>query len=255
VRDVLKPEIAQMLDKKADLALFKKINFMGPSIACRLNVTPQILLEDLDGESVFSTLTQHVKNPWYVYWVDICKNGNDAEKWYKSLQQAVELDLVYVTMNCYRAMQQYGAYPVLHHYHLVMRHLAKFGFSYDVAIMFDDLDRCNERAKPTAETYGILIEMCIVQHQYQFIPNYLTFAKSKKITIDAELEKKAMELHNQWKDGAATLPWAAKLQPEGNDMPPRAKLEWETDVKNIKFMHDNLVKTYQPPIHLLNLEQ
>jgi len=136
-----------------------------------------------------------------------------------------------------------------------MRHCAKFCFPMDVAILFDDLERVNDRYKPTNETYGVLIEMCIVSHMYPWIPVFLDFAKSKKKTIDPALEKRAMELFEQHDKSTGNLVWGSKFQPEiAEEMPPRIRLAHEYEQGQFKHMMDHRVQAYQPPIHLLVME-
>jgi len=127
-------------------------------------------------------LKKQTKEPWTFYWEDVKKNGTNAEKWTESLKEVESLNSPLVADFCFQAMYENGCYPILEHYNILFRMLAKFGNLRSMADYYDDLLRSNDFAKPNNETFNHFLKCLIQLGQFYFANKHLEFAKKKKIT-------------------------------------------------------------------------
>jgi len=187
----LKPEVIEAINAKQDEKLVKKLNFVGKGLAIRLNVAKKVVLDELNGDTIFRVLKYDLMDPWDYYWEVICENGNDPEKWYKSMQEVAHLPLV--LDRCFYSMSMHGVYPTVKHYNLVLRSYIPFFLVQDLHLMVDRLRRFNlletEEGKENNETVNILLEFYLklgLGYPAKLIAQYM---KDKGFTMTEENKK------------------------------------------------------------------
>lgn len=188
IKKLLKPEVLKAIEAKTDFALVKKLNFLGPVAAVRLNCASKLQLQALNGKTVFKSVCYELPDPWDYYWNQVCENGADPEKWRASMLELKDTPIL--VERCFRTMCISGVYPDINHYNLLIESCARLG-DVDSAHMFhDDVNRCatEKKDKKNVEAYRHMVDAWINAKDWevgQFVYN-VAVKKGAQLSADAE---------------------------------------------------------------------
>lgn len=139
VKNVLKPSVLKMLEKKANYDFVKKVNFLGTAGSIRLNTASAIQISSLNENNIFKEVTENLMDPWEYYWLKVSNNGNDPSRWLKSLEEL--RDIPVLMERCFKTMCRNGAVPTPAHMYWVLKAHADMGDSLNVGNYYDFLIR------------------------------------------------------------------------------------------------------------------
>jgi hypothetical protein len=192
VKKYLKPEVIKYLESKEDSLLIQKVNYIAPEISVRLNVAPQLLLEQVDSENVYDILANQIVDVWEHYWYEVKKNGTDHAKWMASIKECIDLKLPYQTNICWlKGVTTPGTYFKLEEYKVMFKYYATMGFYAEFALLFDDLYRIHQDSKPDQEVDALWVELLFTRKDYPHAKVVMEhFEEKKKMKFDEGMKKK-----------------------------------------------------------------
>lgn len=246
----LKPEVVSIINSKTDQLLIRKLNFVGPAVAVRLNTANKIVLQSLSQENCLRILTEELQDPWDHYWLVVRENGNDSEKWLESLKEVKDLPVV--AHKCWIQMQRHGVFPKLEHYHTFFHTLALTADGHLLHDQFDALKRRNIiKNKPTEETYNLVLNLWIKKGLAPFAQMAADLAQFRGFTVRPENATALQELTSQYDEEAALNYFLGNTSEEPTSISgPRAT---ESALKNNA---KNLLESYyQPSIEKLIVKE
>lgn len=191
LRALLKPEVLKKVESKTDTVLFKKLNFLGKNIVIRLNIAPQLFLDNLSSDNVFRLLKQ-LKDPWTYYWTEVKQNGNDSQKWLESLKEVQDMPLV--AERCFREMIMSNVYPSVEHFNQLFAINAKCGDAQIMSFNFDDVRRNNLEGSLDAESFNQQGLLWARKGNYYFAEQIIKQMKKKGMAVKPELEQQVAQL-------------------------------------------------------------
>lgn len=141
VKKALKPEIVQVIERKKDELLNRKLNLSGPQQVAKLNFCPRDLLGQLSNDNVFNTLAEELPDTWEYYWSTILDCGTDREKWLQALEEIKDIPII--QDKCFRYMCSVKMIPAPEHYEAYAWGLADSGDFAGVHRLIIDLAKRN----------------------------------------------------------------------------------------------------------------
>lgn len=190
LKKLLKPEVLKSIESKTDYDLIKKLNFLGQAIV-RLNCASKLQLQALNSKTVFRTICTELPDPWDYYWIQVCENGSDAEKWRASMLELVDTVPVLVE-RCFRTMTINGVYPDVSHYNILIQSFGKLGDTQSAHFYHDDMHRCTtqKKDKKNVETWKYLMDAWLTNKDWEVGQFVFRAAQKKNAPISQEqLEK------------------------------------------------------------------
>jgi len=246
----LKPEVIQIINSKTDQLLIRKLNFVGPAIAVRLNTANKIVLQSLSQENCLRILTEELQDPWDFYWLNVKENGNNPEKWLESLNEVKHLP--WVSARCWSMMQRNGVFPSIDHYHVLFHTLGVMGDYTGLHDHFDALKRRNFiKKKPTEETYNLVLNMWINKGLYPLAKVAENLIAFRGFTVRPENATKLQELGTKWDEEAALDFFLGNTKEE----PSGVRDAREKEVSQLQQAKGLMEEYYQPPIDRLVVKE
>jgi hypothetical protein len=237
----LKPEVVKAIDSKTDQLLIRKLNFVGPAIAVRLNTANKIVLQSLSQENCLRILTEELSDPWDYYWLNVKENGSDPQLWLASLNEVK--DLPWVAARCWIQMQRNGVFPKVEHYNTFFYTLGLVGDSAGLHDQFDALKRRNVvKSKPTEETYNMMLNMWINKGSYPMAKMAEDLVKFRGFTVRPENAQKVEELGAKFDAEAAFQYFLGNLKEE-----PACVKEAREKNESLKQHAKDLIEAYYQP--------
>jgi len=250
IRSYMKPVVNQVLDSKDDEVLKKKLNFLGFKKCTRMNVAPKLLLEQLNGDNVFSIITKQLKDPWDYYWLNIRKNGNDVDKWHESMIELEKLNSPYQMDMCWMRMQGF-VNPKVETFNLLLKMYAYYGRVHEFAYLFDDLRRCYQFGTANEESWNHYLRMFYNLRAFYYCDIVIKAIKGSKFNVDPELEAKIAE-DRKTENREEYEAW---LDDENRERPALLKYGEQYIAEKEKEIFGTLKQTIQPPLEWLVVEE
>ncbi|KAL0482765.1 ATP-dependent zinc metalloprotease [Acrasis kona] len=179
LRKLLKPDVLKKVESKTDSILFKKLNFLGKNIVVRLNVAPQLFLDNLSSDNVFRLLKQ-LQDPWSYYWTNVKKNGSDSKKWIESLEELPKD----ASARCCSPTYTHPPSTLT----LCSAINADSADSGNLSFSFDDVRRNNLEGKLNAESFNQQGLLWAKKGNYFFANEIVQHMKNKNMSVSSELE-------------------------------------------------------------------
>lgn len=145
IKNVLKNEVVDTLEKKGDELLIRKLNFIGPEGVSRLNCASNVVLATLSDENCFRIMSQELMDNWDYYWLHIKGSGSDPDKWLDNLKEVDHLP--FVMDKCFNRMQLHGVNPTVDHYVAYVNCMGRWGIGPQAGKIVIDLKKQNYARK------------------------------------------------------------------------------------------------------------
>lgn len=248
LRKLLKPDVLKKVESKTDSILFKKLNFLGKNIVVRLNVAPQLFLDNLSSDNVFR-LVKQLQDPWSYYWTNVKKNGSDSKKWIESLEEVKDQPLV--AERCFREMLFADVYPSPDHFNTFFSINASSGDAGNLSFAFDDVRRNNLEGKLTPESFNQQGLLWAKKGNYFFANEIVEQMKRKNMAVSSELESAVSALAKQ-----QDLEAGVKYVTGRTDAKPEYMLQQEqTNKKSLSKISGTAEQSRQPALEKLVLQE
>jgi hypothetical protein len=242
----LKPHVIQAINSKTDQLLIKKLNFVGVSVAVRLNTANKIVLQSLSQENCLRILTEELQDPWEYYWLVVRENGNDADKWLESLQEVKDLPVV--AHRCWIEMQKNGVYPKLQHYHTFFQTLSLTADYHALHQEFDAMKRRNiVKSKATEESYNLVLNLWLNKGLYPMAKLAADLCEFRGFAVSQENAARLEELKSKYDEDAAAEYFYGNIKEE----PLGVKYAREAEARLRQNAKDMIESYYQPPMEKL----
>eukprot|EP01080_Neovahlkampfia_damariscottae_P000901 gene901-9812_t len=194
VKKYLKPEVVKYLESKEDPLLIQKVNYVAPELSVRLNVAPQLLLEQVTSENVFDILSNQITDVWQHYWFEVKKNGIDNKKWMESIQECIDWKLPYMANICWsKGKNTYGTVFNVEEFKVMFAYYAEMGFQSEFALLFDDLNRVHQTSGPDSEVDQLWVKLLYNKRDYQHCKSVMDYFTQKKGTKFDDAFRKEVE--------------------------------------------------------------
>jgi hypothetical protein len=204
------------------------VNYIAPEISVRLNVAPQLLLEQVDSENVYDILSNQIVDVWEHYWYEVKKNGTDHAKWMASIKECIDLKLPYMTNICWlKGNTTAGTYFKKEEYKVMFKYYSTMGFEAEFALLYDDLKRIHQDSNPDEEIDSLWIDLLFTRRDYPHAKIVLEhFEASKKMKFDETMKKKIEDFmkasndergHAEYIDSMESKEYLSQWQKERNE--------------------------------------
>lgn len=247
----LKPEVVSAIISKTDQLLIKKLNFVGPAVAVRLNTASKIVLQALTQDNCLKILTEELQDPWVYYWTVVKDNATNPDKWLESLKEVK--DLPFVAHNCWIEMMRNGVHPRLPHYHTYFHSLSLTGESHMLHDKIDEFERKNTlfKDKGTDETYNLVLEFYLRKGIYPLAKLASDDIKLNGFVVKSELTAKLEELASKYDENAAMEYYLGNIKEE----PACVRIARENSIHMDQQAKDLLEQYYQPAVEKLIVKE
>lgn len=247
----LKPEVITAINSKTDQLLIKKLNFVGPAVAVRLNTASKIVLQALTQDNCLKILTEELEDPWVYYWKTVKDNSNNPDKWLESLEEVKDLPVV--AHKCWVEMQVSGVHPRLAHYHTYFHSLSLTGDSHNLHEKIDEFERKNTlfKDKGNEETWNLVLDFYLKKAIYPLAKLAANDVKLAGCNIKPELQAKLNELESKYDEQAAFDYFFG----ESKEEPAFAREAREHQAASEQRCRDLLEQYYQPSMEKLVVKE